>query len=98
MDGARGRDFAGEGGELVGDDANLTGTVAVWQAEDFGWRLILVPGTEWAVLGEGRQFPRGTVHDQLLRTLGAFGGDDDPFLGEEILSQFWHSAGSLPDL
>jgi hypothetical protein len=27
---------------------------------------------------------------QLFGTLGAFGGDDDPFFGEEILPQFRH--------
>jgi hypothetical protein len=30
------------------------------------------------------------MRGQFLRTLGSFGGDDDPFLGEKILAELGH--------
>ena len=86
VDGAGWRHLARESSELVGDNANLPGPVAIGQAEDFGWCLIFVPRTEWAGERERREFPRRAVDDQLLGALGALGRDDDPFLGEEILA------------
>ncbi len=35
------------------------------------------------------------MHDQLFGALGTFGGDNDPFLGEEVLAKFGHGRVSL---
>jgi hypothetical protein len=49
--GRRGRDLARKGGELVGNDADFPRAVAVWEAQNFRRRLILI-----ALPGQNGQF------------------------------------------
>jgi hypothetical protein len=56
-------------------------------------------GVRFSFPGQKGQFgdsenlrPRLPVHNQLFGTLGSFGGDDNPLLGEKVLAKFRHSS------
>src|SRR5208283_615810 len=77
-----------ERGELVRNDSHRPGLAgAGWKPHDLGRGFALVAGAEWTAFQERRHRLWGPMCGQLL---GALGGDDDPFLGEEILAQLRH--------
>ncbi len=91
-----GLDFAGKCGELVGDDSYHPGLARIRRKpRDFRRGLALVARAEGAGFHKGWHRLRWPMGGQLLGALGAFGGDDDPLLGKEILAQLWH--GSPPE-
>jgi hypothetical protein len=75
--------------EFVGYHARLP-LVAIGHAQNFGRRHLLVARAERAIRRERQRRLALALHDHLVRTLGAFGGDHYPFLGHEILAEFRH--------
>jgi hypothetical protein len=51
-----------------------------------GGVLFSLPEQNGTAFQEHRHILHGPVRDQFLRAFGALGGDDDPFLGKEILA------------
>jgi hypothetical protein len=94
---AGGLDQAGERGVFVGHNANRPRLAAIGGiARKFHRRFIFISRAEGASLHiPGDIHHRGSMGRQVLGALGAFGGDDDPFFGEEVLSQLWHRGPAI---
>ncbi len=87
---ARGLDVTRQSGKLVGNHAHRPGLAVRGVAQHLAWRFAFVPRTEWTTFQKRREGLHRAMHCQVLRPLRALGGDDDPFLGKEILAKFRH--------
>lgn len=84
------RNLARQGGKFVWHYADLPRPVSVRHPQDLRRRQVLISRTERAVLHERFQLSWRTIHNQLFRPFRPLRSDDHPFLGEEILTKFWH--------
>jgi hypothetical protein len=83
-----GLQVAGKRRELVWNDTYLPRFAVVrGMPRDLGRGRALVPGAEGAGFDKRRRLVRGPMSRQIFGTAGAFGGNDNPFLSEKILSQ-----------
>ena len=72
---------------VVGHDAHLPGLTAVGRKpHDLGRSFAFVARTEGTSFHKRRHDLGRAFAGQFFRTLGALGGDDDPFLGEVVLA------------
>src|SRR5579862_1042752 len=88
---ARRSRFARECGELIGKDTHGPGFAQVaWMTQDFRRSLIFMARAKWTIFDEPRHRYCRAVCRQFFWPLGPLSGDDDPFLGKEVLAQLWH--------
>jgi hypothetical protein len=91
MNGADGLGFRRQRCELIGYDPHLPGTAAISGNPHYLCRSFdFVAHAERTAIDKGRNNFGRAFGSQLLRTLGALGRDDDPFLSEIVLAQLGH--------
>ncbi len=82
---ARGLHLTRQRRELVWDHAHFPTLSTRRIPQHFLRRLAFIARTKWTILDKRGHRLRCTMRGQLLGPLGPFRGNDDPFLGEEVL-------------